>query len=425
MNKQITDGPTLDNDSGEEVALQLVTNTALQATVSAEISQQVATARAYPRRADPVIAREIVGRATLNEEIAAECRYSLSRSSGAGGSSKAIEGPSVRFAEIVVASYGNLRIASRFVRLDLDDPERGAVIVEAIAHDMQNNIAVSAQVRRGVMTSGTGGKKPRLFSADMINMTVNAAASIAFRNAALKVVPKALWIDAAFAVVSVVRGTQDTLIERRNKVIAEFGKLKVEAEAVCAALGVKEPGEITLEHMPDLIGMWTAIKDGESIDMVLGRMREANAPHQHVQNPMRDEPADTGKPAGQGAAAPAQGAKQADAGEAAQRPAQGQQEAAKQKVEFSTGTQPTAEKRAQMQQQPATDAKAAKAAAEFANAGDYLSYMNEFIGTNGNKPALIKDEWGRTRQARRDLLDAKQLEALNEAYNEALAPAED
>ena len=273
----------LDNDTGGEVFV--TPSQELSPAIAAEISQQVATAKRYPRRRDKEISDEIMGRATLNESIAAECMYSLKRGE------KMITGPSIRFAEIVRASFGNIRVAARFVRLDLDDPERGAVIVEAAAHDMQTNNAEIIPVRRSVMTSGYGGKKPRIYNADMINMTVNAASSLARRNAVLAVVPKALWIDPFMRVVAVLQGDATTLAARRKDIIDAFVRIEVVPADVFAALGVKSIEDITVEHMPQLKGFMTAISEGETAASVLGKAAEnAGGDHEKVANPLQDKP---------------------------------------------------------------------------------------------------------------------------------------
>ncbi len=274
---------TLDNDTGEFLP---VAPQEISPAIAAEISQQVATAKRYPRRRDKEIADEIMGRATLNESIAAECMYSLKRGD------KMITGPSIRFAEVVRASFGNIRVAARFVRLDLDDPERGAVIVEAAAHDMQTNNTEIIPVRRSVMTSGFGGKKPRVYNADMSNMTVNAASSLARRNAILAVVPKAVWIEAFQRVVLVLQGDASSLATRRQEVLDAFTRIKVPAADVFAAIGVKSIEDITLEHMPQLKGFITAIAEGETAASVLGKAAEsAGGDHEKVPNPMQDRPA--------------------------------------------------------------------------------------------------------------------------------------
>ena len=60
-------------------------------------------------------------------------------------------------------------------------------VAEAIAHDLETNIAVSVEARRSIITK-TGQRYPE----HMINTTAMAALSIAERNAILKVIPKGL-----------------------------------------------------------------------------------------------------------------------------------------------------------------------------------------------------------------------------------------
>src|SRR6202035_4779166 len=143
----MNDKTTIDNETGEVLTTDIVP-IEVNSVVAAEINQAVATAKRYPRRRDKEIADEITGRATLNESIASECMYNLRRGD------KDIPGPSIRLAEIIRASYGNIRVASRFVRIDSDDPARQAVIVEAVCHDMQTNQSEVVFERRSIMTSG-------------------------------------------------------------------------------------------------------------------------------------------------------------------------------------------------------------------------------------------------------------------------------
>jgi len=256
--------------------------------VDAEISQQIATARKYPRRKDKIISQEIVERATLNEEIASKCFYSLSRRGGEG-QNKAIIGPSIKLADIVAASYGNVRVASRFVRIDDDDKTAQAVIVEAIAMDMQSNYATLKQVRRPIMTSPRGGQ-PRRFTADMINITIMAAQSIARRNAILELVPEALWLDGYHSAIATTRGDVVTLNDRRKRVIEAFGKFGVKPADLFKSIGVDSETEIGLDHMVELGAMWTSLREGEPADAVLGRAAEARITSEPVANPLAEPP---------------------------------------------------------------------------------------------------------------------------------------
>jgi hypothetical protein len=167
----------------------------------AEIDTQIATARRYPRQISRV-AQSILSLATLDEETAEESMYALPR----GG--KPIQGPSIRFAEIVKTSYGNCRAAARVVHVDRVEK---VVIAEGVFHDLETNTATRAEVRRRICD-----KYGKLYKDDMIIVTGNAACSIALRNAILGGVPKALWRKAYDAVQHTIAGDVKTLAETRD-----------------------------------------------------------------------------------------------------------------------------------------------------------------------------------------------------------------
>jgi uncharacterized protein (DUF697 family) len=251
--------------------------------VAAEINQQVATAKQYPRRNDKAIMDEIASRSGLDEMTAAECMYTLPRAG------KDLTGPSIRFAEIVFASFGNLRVGARFVDLDLSDPSRAAVIIEGVCHDLQMNNAQIVPVRRSIVT-----KTGKIFGADMTNIAFAAGAAIARREAVLKTVPKALWAGAFQRVIKILQGDATTLSKRRADVIDAFGKRNVKPELVFAAMEVKTIEDITMEHMPKLFGMLTALADGTETVQSLFEGRGGPAAPQQKGNPLSDDEEETG-----------------------------------------------------------------------------------------------------------------------------------
>lgn len=258
------------NDETNEIEVEIVDTESPSlgalATINAgELDIQIVTSRRFPRPKDRDIAAAIVNRATLNHEIAKECNYAISRGN------KPIQGPSIRFAEIIASCFRNIRVASRFIRVDDDNRMRQAVICEAIAYDTEYNRSETAQVRRSIMTSGKQGQTPRPYTPDQIAVTVMAAQAIARRNAILALVPKALWIDGYAKVMEVITGSADTLAERRTNMLAAFGKYGVEPEELFAAIGVETADDIGLNDMPYLTGLWTSLKEGEAVESVLGR----------------------------------------------------------------------------------------------------------------------------------------------------------
>jgi copper chaperone CopZ len=215
----------------------------------AEVDQQIMTARALPRKISQVV-QNINTLATLDEETAKECIYALPRAG------KAIKGPSIRLAEIIFSQWGNARVGSRVVHVDRFEKY---VESESVFHDLESNALTTARVRRRI--SDKGGK---VLNEDMIVVTGNAACSIAKRNAILGGVPKAVWRKAYDAVERVLAGDIKTLSVRRADAMKAFAAFGVKPEQIFQALNVKGVDDITLEHMPVMIGMHSALKSGES-----------------------------------------------------------------------------------------------------------------------------------------------------------------
>lgn len=220
--------------------------TLVQAISKAELDQQIATARAYPRSLKRFM-DECLQMATLNDQIAGECIYALPRDG------KTIEGPSVRLAEIVVSAWGNCRAGTRVV-----DEGREFITAQGVFHDLERNSAITCEVKRRI-TNRRGDR----FSADMIAVTGNAASSIALRNAVFKGVPKAFWSSIYDASRKVIAGDSKTLANRRADALAYLQKLGATQDMVLGLLGAKGVEEITLDHLVTLRGIANSIRDSE------------------------------------------------------------------------------------------------------------------------------------------------------------------
>ena len=215
----------------------------------AEVDQQITTAHAYPRSVDQAV-KNILTLATLDEETAAECVYALPR----GG--KPIKGPSIRLAEIIQSQWGNNRVGTRVVHVDRIEKY---IEAEGVFHDLETNSATTARVRRRISD-----KRGQLLTDDMIIVTGNAAASIAKRNAILGGVPKAVWRKAYSTVERVIAGDVKTLVDRRAEAMKAFAAFGVTPERIFAVLDIHGLDDVTLDHMPTLIGMHSALKSGEA-----------------------------------------------------------------------------------------------------------------------------------------------------------------
>jgi hypothetical protein len=236
---------------GELMEREVDSGSALMQINASEINQQIVTAKKFPRSIKEFV-REATEMATLSEQVAMECMYSLKRKDK-DGSVKVIEGPSARMAEIVASAWGNCRAGARVIGED----DR-FVTAQGAFIDLQRNVAITYEVKRRI--SGKYGK----FSDDMIGVTANAACSIALRNAVFKGVPKAFWNEIFQKARQTAIGDSKSLAKRRGDMLAAFGKMGVSADEVYAYLGVPGEADISLDHIGLLIGVYQAIKEGET-----------------------------------------------------------------------------------------------------------------------------------------------------------------
>lgn len=238
-----------------ESKLEVVEPSALEAIERASIDMQIATAKRYPRSIGEV-KKEMLSFATLDEETAESCFYSLPR----GG--KNIQGPSVRLAEIAISCYGNLRVATRVIST-VTGGGTPHVIVQAVGHDLQRNVAISIEKRRRI----TKKKSKEFVDEDDINLATNACAAIAIRDAVFKIVPLALIKPVYEEAKRVAIGDSKTFASRRDRAIERFAKMGVSVERILGLLDKKALDDISLGDLETLFGLLTAIKDGQtSID---------------------------------------------------------------------------------------------------------------------------------------------------------------
>lgn len=212
-----------------------------------EIDMQVATAHKYPRSIKR-FRDETLAMVTLNESIAQECIYSLPRDG------KSIEGPSARFAEVVASAWGNSRAGARII-----SDQGDFVTAQGVFHDLERNVAITYEVQRRIVD-----KRGNRFKPDMIGVTANAACSIALRNAILKGVPKAFWSDMYEQAKETAIGNVQTLANRRERALVVLQKYGVNRDQVFSFLGIRGAEDITLEHLAQLFGITTALKEGDT-----------------------------------------------------------------------------------------------------------------------------------------------------------------
>ena len=229
-----------------ENQLEIIEPTALESLERASVDLQISTARRYPRKL-AIVKDRMLSLATLDEETAASCFYRLNREG------KAIEGPSVRLAEIAASSYGNLTFGARVVS------NNGKLITaQGYCHDLETNVRSVIEVQRRITR-----RDGSTYSEDMQVVTGNAACSIAARNAIFKVVPFAFVKPIYSAAKAAAVGDLTTLAERRTKMVAKFETLGVQAKKIFESLGKGGLEEIGLNELEHLIGLYGAIRDGD------------------------------------------------------------------------------------------------------------------------------------------------------------------
>jgi hypothetical protein len=221
----------------------------LQAINRSEVDMQVSTAKQYPREL-PKVLNQIATYATMDVETASECFYVLRRNGDNGGA--AIEGLSVRMAEIIAGAWGNLRVQTRIIGND-----GKTITAQGVCHDLETNVAVSVEVKRRI-TDRNG----RTYSEDMQVVTGNAASAIAFRNAVLKVVPKAVTKRVIAEVKQVALGQAIDLETSRQNCLTNFAKAGVTDKMIFELFDIAKIEEIDKNILFELKGLWNAIKEG-------------------------------------------------------------------------------------------------------------------------------------------------------------------
>lgn len=221
----------------------------LTAINRAEVDIQIATAKQYPRDLSRVL-NQIKTYATMDMETAEDCFYALRR--GRGSDASVIEGISVRLAEIIAGAWGNLRVQSRIIGND-----GRTITCQGICHDLETNLAVSVEVKRKI-TDRNG----KTYSEDMQVVTGNAASAIAFRNAVLKVVPKAVTKKVINEIKEVALGKSIDLETRRQRMVGYFTQIGVTQSELLTYCGVKSIEQIDNQIVFELRGLANAIKEG-------------------------------------------------------------------------------------------------------------------------------------------------------------------
>lgn len=230
---------------------------AMEASERGQLDVQIATAKQYPRSIDKA-RKDALALATGDEFVARSCLYALPR----GG--KVIEGPSVRLAEIIAHTWGNIRVQGEVVSID-----DKAATLQATCLDLEKNVGFRVTVRRRIT-----GKHGR-YNEDMINMTCNAGISVALRNAIFKVVPKALWNSIYLRCRKTAAGDEATFKDRKKELLKWYKEKGATPAQVCEFISVRGTDDIGGDEYITLLGIQTSIETGETnIERLLSKGTE-------------------------------------------------------------------------------------------------------------------------------------------------------
>lgn len=273
MNLQ-KDSPTK-NKSMETEVITVSGSDMLEAINRSEVDIQVATAHRFPRDIEKCRAN-ILALAAMDDTIAYNCFYHLERKDKDGNKS-VIEGPSIRLAEIIAASWKNLRIAARIIGND-----GKTITAQGVCHDLETNVAYSVETKRSILTS-----KGYTYSQDMQVVVGNAAAAIALRNAICKVVPAVL-------INSCIKSIQQKALEhiKKNGVSSEWlnclGYMqkyyKLTEKEILDYIGRKSSSYVTAEDIQKLGGVCNAINEKTTtVEEVFKKPKEQKSISQQVE----------------------------------------------------------------------------------------------------------------------------------------------
>jgi len=98
----------------------------------------------------------------------------------------------------------------------------------------------------------------------MITVTGNAAASIALRNAVFKVVPQALIKPVWLKAKEVAVGNVKSLSAKRQQVVDRLKQMGATEDRILSVVDKVKLEDVGVEEVAILIGLGTALKDGET-----------------------------------------------------------------------------------------------------------------------------------------------------------------
>lgn len=218
----------------------------------ASIDMQIATAHQYPRSVTK-FKKDALALVTLDEETAASCLYRRPVGKDKYGKEQYAEGMSIRMAEIVAATYGNIRVATRTI-----ESTPRYVVVQGVAHDLESNFLSTAECKEATVK-----KNGQPYDERMRIVIEKAAASKAWRDAVFKVVPRASAAFLETAAKALLFGNASSITKWRTRINDWVKTLGIDTERVWKALGIGGADDLKQPEIETLIGIKTALQNGD------------------------------------------------------------------------------------------------------------------------------------------------------------------
>lgn len=249
--EEALEGEVVQDDGAAEIPFS---SDALAVLNKSEIEQQVDIAKKYPRNIDK-FRKTLDQYACLNPAVATSMFYSLPRAG------KQIVGPGVRMAETLLTCWGNSRAGLRIIG------ERGDVAVaQGLFFDCENNVGIAIEAQRRITD-----KDNRKFNQDMIVTTGNAAASVGYRNAIIRGVPRAMWWDIYEKAKNVAVGKAESFVQQVMEAVEAFSKQGVTQVNLLNFLNCPSIRDINGDHILLMRTVFKEIANGDkTIEEVFG-----------------------------------------------------------------------------------------------------------------------------------------------------------
>ena len=229
----------------QESQVQVQANRAMS-----EVQGQIVMAKKFPR--DEFKALEQIKRSCARSKLAEKARYQYPR----GG--QTVTGPSIRLAEVIAQSWGNLDFGIREL-----EQKNGESTVEAYCWDLQTNTRqtkiFTVRHERGTKQGIKKLDDPR----DVYELVANQG-SRRVRACILGIIPSDIVEEALDACKKTLAGSNEVPFQDRiRKMVDAFSKLTISSEML-EEKAKKKLKDFTIDDLVEMLDIFNSIKDGMS-----------------------------------------------------------------------------------------------------------------------------------------------------------------